>query len=238
MGYYDYFRQPTVAEIRHQAEETVKKAKKKGNIWKPVVLEGRKIATSWWGKAWCDNLERYADYYNRLDRGRRYIRAGAVVDFDITEGKVTAKVIGSRKNPYDIDIDISPLDKEKVKQVVSKCSGKLANAEALISGQFPDELKDLFLEKGMLFPTPKEIKFSCSCPDWAHMCKHVAAALYAVGARLDTDPVLFFTLRQIDISKFVDAALTNRVETMLANSDVKSNRVMDKGEVEGLFGVM
>lgn len=240
MGYYydDYFKQLTVAEIHYKAEKAIKKAKKQGKFWKPVPpIDGRKIAKSWWGEAWCQNLERYADYGNRLERGRRYVRHGAVVDLDITEGKVTAKVIGSSSKPYSIDIDISSLPEEKVKQIISKCSGKLANAEALISGKFPDELKELFFEKGMLFPTPKEIKFSCSCPDWAHMCKHVAAALYAVGARLDTDPVLFFTLRKIDISKFVDAALTNRVETMLANADTKSWRIMDKNDIGGLFGV-
>lgn len=240
MGYYDdyYFRQPTVAEMRHQAEEMIKKAKKQGKLWNPVVIEGKKIAKSWWGEAWCRNLERYADYGNRLERGRRYVRHRAVVDFNIVEGKVTAKVMGSSSEPYDINIEISPLSEEKVNHIVSECSGKLANAEALISGTFPDELKELFFEKGMLFPTPEEIKFSCSCPDWAYMCKHVAAVLYAVGAKLDTDPVLFFTLRRIDISEFVDAALTSRVETMLDNAGAKSSRIMDKSEIDGLFGVI
>lgn len=241
MGYYDdyYFKQPTVGELRAKAEKMIKKANKKGENWNPVpVIDGRKIAKSWWGKAWCDNLERYADYDNRLERGRRYVRHGAVVDLDITEGKVTAKVMGSGSEPYDINVDISPLSEEKVNRIIDECSGRLANAEALISGKFPDELKELFLEKGMLFPTPQEIKFSCSCPDWAYMCKHVAAVLYGVGARLDTDPVLFFTLRRINISEFVDAALMNRVETMLANADAKSQRIMDKNEIDGLFGVI
>ena len=238
MGFYGYYRQPTVAEIRSQAEKTIKNAEKKGMVWEPVIIDGKKIAKSWWGDAWCKNLERYADYGNRLERGRKYVRACAVVDLKISEGKVNSKVIGSGKNPYEIEINISPISKEKVRPIIKKCSGKLANAEALISGKFPDELKELFMEKGGLFPTPKEIKFDCSCPDWADMCKHVAASLYGVGAKLDKNPVLFFTLRGIDMSEFIDTALASRVESMLKNADAKSSRIMDKNEIEGLFGVL
>lgn len=240
MGYYDmyYYRAPTVAEIRSKAEKSIKKALKNGERWHPVIIDGRKIAKSWWGEAWCKNLERYADYGNRLERGRRYVRAGAVVDLLIAEGTVWAKVSGSDKDPYDIKIDIQPVPEDRAQAIIQECSGRLENAEALLSGKFPEELKELFFKKDGLFPTPQEITFKCSCPDWASMCKHVAAALYGVGARLDDEPALFFTLRGTDISGFVDAAIKNRVETMLANADVKSSRIMDKNEIEGLFGVL
>lgn len=238
-GYWDmgYYRQPTVAEIRSNAEECIRKARKRGEDWEPVVIDGKKIVKNWWGQAWCTNLERYADYWNRLERGRRYVRAGAVTDLKIQGGKVTAKVLGSISRPYNIDISINPLEEKKMQKVIKQCNGKLKHAEDLLSGKFPSDMEEILLEKGMFFPSPEEIKFNCSCPDWADMCKHVAAVLYGVGARLDTDPVLFFKLRGIDIEEFVNATIINRVEKMLANADIKSSRVMDRSMAEGLFGV-
>lgn len=238
-SYWDMdYRYVTMAELNEMANECIRKARKKGEHWEPVVIEGKKIAKSWWGKAWCDNLERYADYDNRLDRGRRYVRAGAVADLRIYDGIVKAKVIGSRRSPYDININISHLKQEKMQEVIKQCSGRLKNAEDLLAGKFPSDMEETLLKKGMFFPVPQEISFNCSCPDWASMCKHVAAALYGVGARLDTDPVLFFTLRGIDISSFIDATIINRIEKMLENADTSSSRIMDKNEIEGLFGVL
>ena len=98
--------------------------------------------------------------------------------------------------------------------------------------------QDIFLGSGGLFPTPREISFSCSCPDWAMMCKHVAAALYGVGARLDADPLLFFTLRGIETTRFVDVVIANRVESMLANVDRPSPRIIRDASLDELFGVL
>ena len=238
-SYWDMeYRYLTMAELNDLADKFIMKARKKGEHWEPVVTEGKKIAKSWWGKAWCDNLERYADYYSRLDRGRRYVRAGAVADLRVYDGIVKAKVVGSGSKPYDIKINISPLKQDKMQEIIKQCSGRLKNAEDLMMGNFPKDMEEILLKKGMLFPLPQEISFSCSCPDWADMCKHVAAALYGVGTRLDTDPVLFFTLRGIDLTGFIDATILNRVEKMLENANTTSSRIMDENEIKGLFGVL
>ena len=153
------------------------------------------------------------------------------------KGKITARVQGTRKTPYKTEIRISPLTEEKCQTILRQCGRKMENLEALLAGNFPEDMKELFQGKDGLFPEPREISFTCSCPDWALMCKHVAAALYGIGARLDENPLLFFELRGIDAGRFVDVALENRVESMLANADKKTERVIDDLDVEALFGV-
>ena len=231
------YSQPTTEKLQKNAAASQKRAREKGQVWEPVVIQGRTIARSWWGQAWCRNLERYADYDSRLDRGKRYVRTGAVVDLKIQKGKIQAKVQGSRKTPYKVEIRISPVSEERCQDIISRCNRKVENLEQLLAGNFPEELKELFQEDGGLFPQPKEIGFTCSCPDWALMCKHVAACLYGVGARLDEDPSLFFTLRGIEMERFIDVAIANRVERMLQNAARRSDRVIADDAVRGLFGV-
>ena len=239
-SYWDetYYPQPTEYELRHNAAETARKATQKGQRLNPVVLSGRQITKSWWGQAWCENLERYADFDTRLSRGQRYVRSGAVVDLQIQTGKVLARVQGTRKVPYKVEIRISPLSQERCDEIMDRCSSRVDSLENLLAGHFPDALKDIFLGADGLFPTPREISFSCSCPDWAMMCKHVAAALYGVGARLDEDPLLFFTLRGIETTRFVDVVIANRVEAMLANVDKPSPRIIRDAALDELFGVL
>ena len=232
------YSQPTEASLKKNAGESKKRAKAKGKILEPVKIEGRTIAKTWWGRAWCENLEKYADYESRLDRGKRYVRTGAVIDLKIEKGKISARVQGRRKTPYKIEIRISPLSENRCQRIIEKCSGKIDGLDALLRGDFPESLKELFLEEGGLFPMPREISFSCSCPDWALMCKHVAAALYGIGARLDEKPLLFFELRGIEAGHFIDVALASKVESMLANIDRPSPRIVEGDEWLGLFGVM
>lgn len=232
------FSQPTTAELRRNRESSQKKAREKGQVLEPVVISGKTIAKSWWGQAWCRNLEQYADFESRLDRGMRYVRTGAVLDLKIQKGKVLAKVQGSRKAPYKVEIRISPLSEEKCQAILQKCGKRIENLEALAAGNFPLELKELFTGQDGLFPTPKEISFTCSCPDWALMCKHVAAALYGIGARLDTQPALFFQLRGIDIDRFLDVAVANKVEAMLKNAQKPSQRILNDADLGSLFGVL
>lgn len=238
--YWDtpYYEQPNTKELKRNAEESKKKEKKKGNVLEPVVVQGRNIVKNWWGKAWCNNLEQYADYESRLDRGKRYVRTGAVIDLKIQRGKILARVQGSRKVPYKVEIRISPLSEEKCQSIIRQCGRKIENMEELLNGNFPEEMQELFQGKGGLFPTPSEINFNCSCPDWALMCKHVAATLYGVGARLDVNPLLFFELRGIDIGHFIDVTIANRVESMLANEGKPSNRIMEDEDLTALFGVL
>ena len=239
-SYWDetYYPQPTEYELRRNAAETARKATQKGQRLNPVVLSGRQITKSWWGQAWCENLERYADFDTRLSRGQRYVRSGAVVDLQIQTGKVLARVQGTRKVPYKVEIRISPLSQERCDEIMDRCSSRVDSLENLLAGHFPEALKDIFLGADGLFPTPREISFSCSCPDWAMMCKHVAAALYGVGARLDEDPLLFFTLRGIETTRFVDVVIANRVEAMLANVEKPSPRIIRDAALDELFGVL
>jgi Uncharacterized conserved protein len=237
-GEMPYYEQPTTGEIKRRSSETKKREKAKGKVLEPVVIQGRNIVKNWWGMAWCNNLEQYADYSSRIDRGKRYVRTGAVIDLKIEKGKVSAKVQGTRKTPYKTEIRISPLSEERCQQIIGKCGKKLENVEELLAGRFPEEMEELFCGKDGLFPSPREISFTCSCPDWALMCKHVAAALYGVGARLDDNPMLFFELRGIEIGHFIDVTLANKVEAMLANIDMPSSRIMGEDEISGLFGVL
>jgi len=237
--YWDdgFYSQPSTSELKQKSEASRKNAEKKGKVLNPVVIQGRTVAKSWWGKAWCGNLEQYADYDSRLGRGKRYVKTGAVIDLQIGKGKILAKVQGSRRTPYKVEIRISPLSEERCQEIIAACGQRVENLEKLLAGDFPLELKELFTQQNGLFPTPREISFSCSCPDWALMCKHVAAALYGVGARLDEDPALFFTLRGIEMERFIDVAIANRVELMLKNASRKSGRIIADREIRGLFGV-
>lgn len=232
------FSQPSESLLKKNADESIKKQQKKGKEMHPIFIKGRSITKTWWGNAWCENLEKYADYGSRLDRGKRYVRTGTVVDLQIKKGKIEAKVQGRRKTPYKVEIRISPLNQEHCQQIIEQCSEKIENMEELLSGNFPIAMKEVFTSEGGLFPKSSEISFNCSCPDWALMCKHVAAALYGVGVRLDENPALFFELRGIDMEKYIDVAVENRVESMLENAKKPSQRIMDDSvDISSLFGV-
>ncbi len=232
--------QPSARELKNKALASVKRAGKKGKDFEPAVCHtGRgAICESWWGQAWCDNLESYADYSSRLERGKRYVRSGTVIDLKIDDGKVTARVQGRRSAPYKVEVRVGRLSEESCQKIIDRCTRKIESLEILAGGEFPEELKELFTDKGGLFPSPKEISFSCTCPDWAMMCKHVAAVMYGIGLRFDENPFYFFKLRGIDPDRFIDVAVENRVEKMLANADVKSERIIEDADLTDLFGVI
>ena len=239
MSFYNsYPEYVPVAKKKEKAKKQIEKLKKKNPDLEPVLIEGRNISNTWWGKAWNKNLEHYADYSNRISRGRSYVRNGAVLDLKMEAGVVKALVQGSAKNPYKIEITIAPLAQERWDSMLSLCNHKIDSLEALVEGNFPKELEDLFTVKGKgLFPIDEEIKFSCSCYDWADMCKHVTAALYGIGARFDQDPTLFFMLRNIDFEVLLKKTIEQKMQSMLKNADKKSNRVLDDKDVFGIFGV-
>ncbi len=223
------YSQMSVEELQKKAQESVKNAKNKGKEMHPIVVDGRQIAKSWWGMAWCKNIEQYADYASRIERGKRYVRSGAVVDLQIVKGKVKARVQGTRKTPYKVEINISPLKEEICEDIIEKCSSQIQNLQELVNGQFPESLKEIFLSENGLFPSQREISFNCSCPDWALMCKHVAAVLYGIGTKLDENPFLFFELRGIDVNKLVDVTIKDHVDSLLEHANMPpTDRVMDE----------
>ena len=240
-GFDGYYRQPTKAELQHKAQQSMAALRKQGREIRPVQMSGVKIGRTWWGEAWVSNIARYADFSNRIARGKKYVRANCVIDLQVSRGHISAIVQGSRKKPYEVDVDIEPLSQEAFSALVASCSAKAKSLEALVAGDFPDELKERLTagEQG-LFPSPKQISFDCSCPDWAYVCKHVAAAIMGVAPQLDEDPLLLFELRGVDTSELVARTVAQKIDLMLENADVRSERVMEVSDEEltELFGVL
>src|SRR6201997_2255146 len=231
MSYFGWRPYVPVAEKRRQAERKLAKLKKKGQPIAPVTIEGRTIAASFWGKSWCTNLERYSDYENRLPRGRTYVRNGSVVDLQIADGEVTALVAGSEL--YSIRIGIAPVKRDAWKSICRDCAGTVSSLVELLQGRLAKSVMDRVCREGDgLFPGPREIKLSCSCPDWADMCKHVAAVLYGVGARLDAEPRLLFTLRGVNESDLLSGAGRD-----VSLKKPASAKVLDGDDVAALFGL-
>lgn len=238
MSYYGFYEYVTVAEKKQRALKAIHKLKSKGEIIEPVEIEGRTIAKTWWGKSWNQNMENYADFSNRIARGRSYLRTGAVLDLKISRGNITALVQGSTSKPYKISIAIDTLNKNNWKQVIDLCNHRIDSLEQLVEGKFPKEFEILFTQQRYgMFPSPKEIHFKCSCPDGAYMCKHVAAVLYGIGARLDKNPMLFFELRDIDSKELIKKSLESKLENMLKNANKKSNREIAAEDVFDIFGI-
>lgn len=238
MGRYGFPEYESVAEKKAKASKKLEKYKKKNPDIEPIIIEGRTLAKSWWGKAWNLNLESYADFGNRIARGKSYVRSNTVLDLKIFKGRVAAKVQGSRSKPYEVEINIDTLDSEKWEQVTALCNHRIDSLEQLIEGKFPKELEVLFTERKYgMFPSPKEIHFDCSCPDWASMCKHVAAALYGVGARLDMNPMLFFELRGLDGQELVKKSMEKKLESMMKNAGKKSKRGIADKDISNVFGL-
>jgi len=213
---WGYPRYVSVAEKKAKAAQKLKKLQKKMPGIRPVVIEGKSLARNWWGKSWNKNLERYADYSNRIGRGRSYVRHGAVLDLQIKTGRITALVQGSAAQPYKVVIKIEAVKPAAWQAIKRRCGGQLKSMQDLLAGKFPKALGEIFFHKDKgLFPSPQAIKFDCSCPDWASMCKHVAATLYGVGARLDQEPALFFKLRGADTADLIAQAVRDKTGDLL-----------------------
>ena len=196
MSWWSFERRPTVREQRQNATRESQRLAKLGRKLAPVAIEGRKIAASFWGRAWCENLESYRDYEYRLPRGRSYVRHGAVLHLEIGAGKIEALVYGSQM--YEVEITIQPLAQPHWTRIKTRCAGQVGSLIELLEGRLSEGVMRIVThpEEG-LFPKPAEIRMTCSCPDSATMCKHVAAVMYGVGARLDGQPDLLFILRKV-----------------------------------------
>jgi uncharacterized Zn finger protein len=238
MSYWGYPRYVSVAEKRAKAARKLKQLRKKNPAIQPIVLEGRTIAKTWWGKSWNLNLERYADYSNRIGRGRSYVRHGAVLDLQINAGQVNSLVQGSRSKPYAVTIKIKAITKKIWKNMKAACAGKLDSLPELLSGKFPKALGEVFTAQGRgLFPSPQEIGFDCSCPDWADMCKHVAATLYGIGTRLDDDAGLFFKLRKVKIDDLIQQTLKDQSYKLLEKAEKMGPGKIAESDLSGMFGI-
>jgi uncharacterized Zn finger protein len=220
-----------VAKRRAQAAQEIAKRRKQGQAIAPIVIEGRTIAQTFWGKAWCDNLESYSDFANRLPRGRSYVRNGSVIDLQIEPGKVKALVRGS--DLYKVSISIAPLPASRWREVKTRCAGAIGSVVELLQGKLSDSvIGQITDQQGGLFPSPREIEMSCSCPDYAGMCKHVAAVLYGVGARLDRQPDLFFRLRRVDHLELIEEAVSSA-----GKKKTTRKKTLAAADVADVFGI-
>ena len=232
MSWYGFPPYVPVAQRRANALRQVGKLKKKGQTVSPVKTEGRLIASTFWGKAWCDNLESYSDFSNRLPRGRTYVRNGSVLDLQIESGQVTALVSGS--NLYRITIKIKPLTATVWKKVKANCGREIGSLVELLQGSLSKNVMEIVTARNDgLFPAPAEIEMSCSCPDFADLCKHLAATLYGVGNRLDQQPELLFKLRQVDHMELITQAAVPATETGAA----KKKKTIASQDLASVFGI-
>lgn len=233
-SYYGFRPYVPVAQRRLQAQKAARTMAQQGRALVPIRIEGRTIATTFWGQAWCKNLESYSDYANRLPRGRTYVRNGSVIDLQLAKGTITALVQGS--SLYTITIKIDPLEANRWNAFKARCAGRVTSLLDLLQGRLSSEiLADITDRQTGLFPAPAEIDLGCSCPDWADMCKHIAAVLYGVGARLDRDPGLFFTLRGVDMQELMTAASTAATGHLAGAAE--TNAALANVDLAEIFGV-
>lgn len=237
MNWRMFARKPSVGEQKARAlragQQLSKRAGKEGRALSPVRLAGRAIASSFWGKAWCANLEAYRDYEYRLPRGRSYVRSGAVLDLKIEPGRIAAVVAGSRPRPYEVEVTIKALAKTQWSALKRQCAGEIGSLIELLEGRLSERVMRQVTDPTQgLFPKPGDIQMSCSCPDWATMCKHVAAVLYGVGTRLDTEPQLLFTLRNLDHGELIAAAVDGE-----GARGKTQRKTIAEADLAGVFGI-
>jgi uncharacterized Zn finger protein len=233
MSYYGYAPYVPVAVRRAKAQKQMEKMKKKGLKVLPVQLSGRKIASSFWGKGWCDHMESFGDYANRLPRGRTYVRNGSVCHLEIKPGRIEAIVSGS--SLYNVAVTIFPLAIHKWKAVKAACSGRIGSLIDLLRGRLDKGVMEVVADRRTgLFPLPGEIEFTCDCPDSAGMCKHIAAVLYGVGARLDNSPELLFLLREVNHEELIDVSAA--LSSSAAKTGTSRRRIASSGLAD-VFGV-
>ncbi|MBI2422341.1 MAG: hypothetical protein HYV27_05880 [Candidatus Hydrogenedentes bacterium] len=220
-----------VAQRRARAEKQLKLLFKQGEKPQPVELDGKTIARSFWGKGWCEHLESFSDFENRLPRGRAYVRNGSVCHLAIQPGRIEALVMGS--SLYTLSIQIKELKPAAWKRIKKNCAGQIGSMLELLQGKLSNEVMTVVTDREHgLFPQPEEIALQCNCPDWATMCKHVAAVLYGVGNKLDTQPELLFVLRNVDAQELVAVDMA----VPLAARAIADN-VLSSDALSGIFGI-
>lgn len=222
-----------VKQQKQRVQREIAKRKKRGEKFAVLAAPAgqKKLSATFWGQAWCRNLESYQQYESRLPRGRSYLRQGNVYNLVIAPGKLSAVVAGSEL--YDTSIVIQPLPKKQWQQIVKLSAGQVGSMLDLLAGKLGDGLMQVLTDKdGGLFPKPREIHFNCSCPDHADMCKHVSAVLYGVGVLLDTQPELLFTLRGVDQAELLSNASNAAITDLSSNAGDLAD-----ADLSAIFGI-
>jgi uncharacterized Zn finger protein len=229
-----YFHKPyvSVAQRRAKAMRAAGKLAEKGQELAPIHVEGMKLGKTFWGKAWCQQIETFSDISSRLPRGKSYVRNDSIIDLQVRPGLITAMVMGSEL--YTIRVKIAPLDKRRWKSIKARCVGHIGSLVELLQGKMSDSvMASVTARDDGLFPKSNEIEMDCSCPDMASMCKHLAAVLYGVGCRLDEKPELLFKLRQVDhLELLAEATQAPAFDTSNAR-----RKTIATGDLNDVFGI-
>ncbi len=226
------------ADSQARVDQKLAKLRKQGRVLEPTLPTAKRdLSSTFWGQAWNLNLMAYSDLESRMPRGRTYFRNGSVLGLELAEGRVTSIVRGT--NVYEVDIAITPLEKPAWATLKQRCQGKITDVMDLLAGDLSDEvMREVTDLQGGLFPTSRQIRLSCSCPDYADMCKHCAATLYAVGALLDGNPRHLFTLRGVDPEELIGTVTTtiSALTTATPQTDERT-AALAESDLSALFGV-
>lgn len=233
MAYYRFRPYVPIATRLRQLERNMKRLARRGLVPEPVQIEGRRLARTFWGLAWCRHIEAFHDHSNRLPRGRAYVRNGSVGHLAIRRGRVEAYVQGS--DLYHVEARVAELTSDRWEALRSECTGRIGSILDLLQGKLSREVMAVVTDPaGGLFPSSREVRLSCDCPDGARLCKHLAAVLYGVGARLDDRPELLFVLRGVDHEQLIET----EVEATVFSAEDASSRLHAEGDrLSEIFGV-
>ena len=178
------------------------------------------IGETWWSRRWVAVLESF-NLGARLTRGRSYARKGQVMSISVTAGSVRAKVQGTYPQPYDVTIELKPLDGADWEKAVRAMAAKAVFSARLLCGEMPQNIEEAFSHSGVsLFPQKKsDLKTDCSCPDWSNPCKHIAAVYYLLAEEFDRDPFLIFKLRGKERDELMQELRAMRCEGSQAESE-------------------
>jgi uncharacterized Zn finger protein len=232
MSWYYYQPYQTVGQRRAKAQKVADGYAKRGEKLHPVSAQGNKLVRTFWGKGWCDHMESFSDFASRLPKGKSYVRNGAVIDLQVLPGRIKAKVVGTET--YDVDCRIDKLPADQWADIKQRCGGQIGSLVELLQGKMSSSVMSVVTDpKTGLFPGPREIRLGCTCPDFAHLCKHVASALYGVGIRLDDEPELLFKLRGVDHMELIDAA----VKAPQGTGDTGSRMTLANDQLADVFGI-
>ncbi len=237
-GYGNWPEYVSTADKKQITQKEIAKLKTSGAKLCPVKVEGRKIAATFWGKGWCEHLESFSDYANRLPRGRTYVRSGMVCHLVIEERCIEALVRG--RSLYNVTINIENLPDEKWAMLKKQCAGQIGSLLELLQGKLSDQIMAVVTNReNGIFPLPGEINLCCDCPDWAEMCKHIAAVLYGVGKRLDEKPELLFLLRGVNLDELITAGAEEAFISDLTGKagEAGARRRVSTDQLEDIFGI-
>ena len=164
-----------------------------------------KFGITWWGNSWMNSLKD-TDFTNRIPRGKSYANTGKVYDIDIDDNSISAKVQGRYSDYYDTRISFRTFNESEKKIILDVINSSDVLLSSLLNHELPVELYDELTCKGIqVFPSSvDDFTSSCNCPDYAYICKHIAAVIHMMVHEVDKDPFEVFKLQGCDLVGMLD----------------------------------